>query len=75
MNARTGVLERDIGTTIGGIESDYWGAWWLNYDMMRNRGWMSYHDWLQYVVVRDVMRDVAAQEAVVVILVAELGGI
>ena len=46
--ARSGVLERDIGVTIGGVEAEWWGAWWLTRDAVENGGWMSYHDMLQY---------------------------
>ncbi len=49
LDARSGSLERDLGMVIGGIESDYWSAWWLTYDAMQNRGWTHYHDWLHYV--------------------------
>jgi hypothetical protein len=49
LDARTGMLDRDITMTIGGVQSDYWSAHWLNIDMARRRGWMSYHDLLQYV--------------------------
>jgi hypothetical protein len=51
-DARTGSLERDITMTIGGLESEYWGAWWLTRDMMARQGWMHYRDLLQYAVVK-----------------------
>jgi hypothetical protein len=48
VGAATGRLERDQPMVFGGIEADYFAAWWIEARVVQQSGWVNYRDLLSY---------------------------
>jgi hypothetical protein len=53
----TGLRERDLAVTLGGIESNYVTAWWINAQIMQTDGWVHHGDLLVYWASKNSYRE------------------
>lgn len=48
----SGLVDRDLGITAGGIESNMAQAWWLNARTMQRDGWIRHGELLAYMIAK-----------------------
>jgi hypothetical protein len=56
VTTHTGLRDQDLAVTLGGTESNYLTAWWMNVQIMQTGGWVHHGDLLVYWASKNAYR-------------------